>query len=169
MNINLVSTNKIINFAVDNLTLIIRESITPMRRLVLGFDQPPYSILGILLGCPFNFYWLPLWLPWTYYLKISFWKTHHIFIKLLYADGWSNYIYAVPARTTWRRPLMVRNLRAKRFWAPEGGYILSSLRFQSPRRGTWGGVKTIEERLGEKGGAFLKLTYKKEAIIQSPL
>ena len=32
-----------------------------------------------------------------------------------------------------------------------------------------GGVKTIEERLGEKGGAFLKLTYKKEAIIQSPL
>ena len=108
MNINLVSTNKIINFAVDNLTLIIRESITPMRRLVLGFDQPPYSILGILLGCPFNFYWLPLWLPWTYYLKISFWKTHHIFIKLLYADGWSNYIYAVPARTIWRRPLMVR-------------------------------------------------------------
>ena len=32
------------------------------------------------------------------------------------------------------------NLRAKRFRAPEGGYILSSLR---------------EERLGEKGGAFL--------------
>ena len=30
------------------------------------------------------------------------------------------------------------NLIAKRFWAPEGGYILSSLR---------------EERLGEKGGA----------------
>ena len=39
--------------------------------------------------------------------------------------------------------------------APEGGYILSSLRFLSPRTGgTEGGVKTIEERLGEKGGAF---------------
>ena len=40
--------------------------------------------------------------------------------------------------------------------APEGGYILSSLRFLSPTRGTEGVVKTIEERLGEKGGAFLK-------------
>ena len=38
--------------------------------------------------------------------------------------------------------------------APEGGYILSSLRFLSPTRGTEGVVKTIEERLGEKGGAF---------------
>jgi len=35
-----------------------------------------------------------------------------------------------------------------------GGYILSSLRFLSPRRGTEGVVKTIEERLGEKGGAL---------------
>ena len=32
----------------------------------------------------------------------------------------------------------------------------SSLRFLSPRTGgTEGGVKTIEERLGEKGGALL--------------
>ena len=38
----------------------------------------------------------------------------------------------------------------------KGGYILSFLRFLSPRTGgTEGGVKTIEERLGEKGGAFL--------------
>ena len=29
------------------------------------------------------------------------------------------------------------------------------LRFLSPRRGTEGVVKTIEERIGEKGGAFL--------------
>ena len=36
----------------------------------------------------------------------------------------------------------------------KGGYILSSLRFLSPARGTEGVVKTIEERLGEKGGAF---------------
>ncbi|MFW5523133.1 MAG: hypothetical protein ACOCPB_09115, partial [Segatella copri] len=36
----------------------------------------------------------------------------------------------------------------------KGGYILSSLRFLSPANGgTEGGVKTIEERLGEKGGA----------------
>ena len=36
------------------------------------------------------------------------------------------------------------------------GYILSSLRFLSPANGgTEGGVKTIEERFGEKGGAFL--------------
>ena len=41
--------------------------------------------------------------------------------------------------------------------ALRGGYILSFLRFLSPRTGgTEGGVKTIEERLGEKGGAFLK-------------
>ena len=40
--------------------------------------------------------------------------------------------------------------------APEGGYILSFLRFLSPRRGPEGVVKTSEERLGEKGGAFLK-------------
>ena len=32
-------------------------------------------------------------------------------------------------------------------------YILSFLRFLSPTRGTEGVVKTIEERLGEKGGA----------------
>jgi hypothetical protein len=38
--------------------------------------------------------------------------------------------------------------------APEGGYILSFLRFLSTGNGgTEGGVKTIEERLGEKGGA----------------
>ena len=40
------------------------------------------------------------------------------------------------------------NLRAYRFRAPEGGYILSFLRFLSHRRGTEGVVKTIEEGLG---------------------
>ena len=35
--------------------------------------------------------------------------------------------------------------------------VTSSRPFGSPRTGgTEGGVKTIEERLGEKGGAFLK-------------
>ena len=48
-------------------------------------------------------------------------------------------IKAVPSRIIWRRPLWSANLIAQRFRAPEGGYILSSLR---------------EERLGEKGGAF---------------
>ena len=38
-----------------------------------------------------------------------------------------------------------------------GRFSSSSLRFLSPRTGgTEGGVKTIEERLGKKGGAFLK-------------
>ena len=37
-------------------------------------------------------------------------------------------------------------------------YILSFLRFLSTGNGgTEGGVKTIEERLGEKSGAFLKV------------
>ena len=37
-----------------------------------------------------------------------------------------------------------------------GRFPSSSLRFLSPANGgTEGGVKTIEERLGEKGGAFL--------------
>ena len=36
------------------------------------------------------------------------------------------------------------NLRAQQFWAPEGGYILSSLRED-------------EERLWEKGGAFFNI------------
>ena len=66
-----------------------------------------------------------------------------------------DYNKAVPSRKTWRRPLWSANHKAKRFRAPEGGYILSSLRFLSPANGgTEGGVKTIEERLGEKGGAF---------------
>ena len=41
-------------------------------------------------------------------------------------------------------------------YSTKGGYILSFLRFLSTGNGgTEGGVKTIEERLGEKGGAFL--------------
>ena len=49
-------------------------------------------------------------------------------------------IKAVPSRTIWRRPLMIRQPYSVAVLSTEGGYILSSLR---------------EERLGEKGGAFL--------------
>ena len=64
-------------------------------------------------------------------------------------------------------------------YSTEGGYILSSLRFLSTGNGgTEEGVKTIEERLGKKGGAFLNgkegrvgfrktpfLTLKKDGMI----
>lgn len=92
MSINLESSNKIINFAVDNLTLIIRESITPTRQLVLGFDQPPYSILGILIGCPFYFYCLLLWAPWTYYLKMYPWLLSYKAVRrisIIYCSSFS--------------------------------------------------------------------------------
>ena len=56
---------------------------------------------------------------------------------------------AVPSRITWRRPLMVRQPYSV------ASYILSFLRFLSPTRETEGVVKTIQERLGEKGGALL--------------
>ena len=51
--------------------------------------------------------------------------------------------------------LSLQERRRGRKVSTEGGYILSSLRFLSPRRGTEGVAKTIEERLGEKGGALL--------------
>ena len=54
-------------------------------------------------------------------------------------------------------------------WSRDSGSTLCDTPQNGRSRTGWGGVKTIEERLGEKGGAFLKLTYKKEAIIQSPL
>ena len=49
---------------------------------------------------------------------------------------------AVPARTTWRRPLWSDNLIAKRFQAPEGGYILPfSRRVSVPCEGNRKGRK----------------------------
>ena len=51
--------------------------------------------------------------------------------------------------------LSLQERRRGRKVSTKGGYILSSLRFLSPANGgTEGGVKTIEERLGEKSGAF---------------
>ena len=63
-------------------------------------------------------------------------------------------IKAVPSRIIWRRPLMVRQPYSVAVLST-GGRLHPLAPFGSPRTGgTEGGVKTIEERLGEKGGAF---------------
>ena len=52
--------------------------------------------------------------------------------------------------------LSLQERRRGRKVSTGGRFSSSSLRFLSPANGgTEGGVKTIEERLGEKGGAFL--------------
>ena len=54
----------------------------------------------------------------------------------------STFSKAVPARTTWRRPLWSDNLIAKRFRAPEDGYILPfSRRVSVPCEGNRRGLK----------------------------
>ena len=64
-------------------------------------------------------------------------------------------IKAVPSRTIWRRPLMVRQPYSVAVPSTGGRLHPRFLRFLSPGNGgTEGGVKTIEERLGEKSGAF---------------
>ena len=60
-------------------------------------------------------------------------------------------VKAVPSRTTWRRPLMVRQPYSAAVLSTGGRLHPRFLRFLSPRTGgTEGGVKTIEEGLGEK-------------------
>ena len=54
-------------------------------------------------------------------------------------------IKAVPSRTIWRRPLMVRQPYSVAVPSTGGRFPSSSLRFLSPGNGgTEGGVKTIE-------------------------
>ena len=60
------------------------------------------------------------------------------------------FLQAVPSRTTWRRPLMVRQPYSVAVPSTGGRLHPRFLRFLSPRRGTEGVVKTIEEGLGEK-------------------
>ena len=60
------------------------------------------------------------------------------------------FLQAVPSRKTWRRPLMVRQPYSVAVPSTGGRLHPRFLRFLSPRRGTEGVVKTIEERLGEK-------------------
>ena len=63
----------------------------------------------------------------------------------------SFYPQAVPSRTTWRRPLMVRQPYSVAVPSTGGRLSSSSLRFLSPvNGGTEGGVKTIEEDRDER-------------------
>ena len=60
------------------------------------------------------------------------------------------FLQAVPSRIIWRRPLMVRQPYSVAVPSTGGRLHPRFLRFLSPRRGTEGVVKTIEEGLGEK-------------------
>ena len=78
--------------------------------------------------------------------EVTTWQSqfyHHPLPPCLTARQYPAYPPPYPRRShpaqPWRGLWCPANLIAKRFRAPEGGYILSSLR---------------EERLGEKGGAF---------------
>ena len=54
----------------------------------------------------------------------------------------STFSKAVPARTTWRKPLMVRQPYSEAVPSTGGRFSPSLLRFLSPKRGTEGVVKT---------------------------
>ena len=63
---------------------------------------------------------------------------------------YSHICHAVPSRTIWRRPLMVRQPYSVAVLSTGGWFPSSRLRFLSPTRGTEGGVKTIEEDSDER-------------------
>ena len=67
----------------------------------------------------------------------------------------SNFSKAVPYRIAWRRPLMVRQPYSVAVPSTRGRLHPLVPEVSVPQNGgNEGGVKTIEERLGEKGGAF---------------